>query len=113
MIHLFKSTSESFETPLKHLPFMREEKIILNAQNYVSDPITFKKGETRFTLEAPIIKRQFLLISLGGININGSITTFWLKGTKRELSINEYQWLIIKADFLKDNQSLEVKIKFF
>ena len=113
MIQMLKNTPESFETTLKHLSFMREEKVILTAQNYVSDPLTFKKGETIFTLEAPIFKRQFLLISLGGIDIHGSITTFWLKGAKRELSISEYQWLIMKADFLKGNESLEVTVRFF
>ena len=108
MIQLFKNTPESFETP-----FLRQEKIILTAENYVSDPLTFKKGETKFTLEAPIFKRQFLLVSLGGININGLLTTFWLKGAKKELSISEYQWLIMKADFLKGNESLEVTVRFF
>ena len=112
MIAILNSKSISAEATSSNLNFMRQETIVLSSHHNVSDLITFQPGETRFFIEANVVKREFLLLSLGGFNVSGSIKTFLSIDNGKEFPINEYQWLIIKTDHLKGDEELNITIKF-
>lgn len=96
----------------KDIPVKRKECFTLSAKNPVSELITFKKGETAFRIEAKIVKRDYLLLSLGGFDMNGHITAYRSRDTEKEFPIESYQWVIVKTIQLKNNQTLDVTVTF-
>jgi len=112
MIALLKNTPDWHNVEPTNPDSMRKETLILTAQNNVVGPITFKKGETLFFIETTLPGRNFLYVTLGGIEKEGINSNFWSRNTEREFLINEYQWLIIKADFLQNEETLNITLKF-
>lgn len=98
-------------TPAK-TEFKREEVIHLSYKNPVSEIIKFYAGETVFTIEANIVRRDYILLSLGGFDMSGKIINFHSRDFHKEFGMEQFQWLILKADHLKEGQELEIKIKF-
>ncbi|MGZ3866467.1 MAG: hypothetical protein ACXVC6_07260 [Bacteroidia bacterium] len=105
-------TEETRKTAANMESFTREETVLLRYEQPVSDIIKFNAGEASFTIEANVIRRDYLLLSLGGFDMSGKITNFRSRDLGKEFPVEQYQWMIIKSGFLKEGQQLEVKIKF-
>ncbi|MGZ3892676.1 MAG: hypothetical protein ACXVPN_05080 [Bacteroidia bacterium] len=92
--------------------FLREEIIHLSGEQTVSEIIKFNPGETCFKIEANIVRRDYLLLCLGGFDMSGHITTFRSRDFDKEFSKENFQWVIVKAEHLKKGQELTITIRF-
>ena len=107
-----KNTPELLKTESANIGYVREEVITLSAQNNVSDAIAFKKGETAFFIVTTITGRNFMWVTLGCLNKQGIISTYRTIEGEKEFAINECQWLILKVNFLENDETLKVTLKF-